>query len=256
MTMSIALSPSILQIEDMVADSPEIIYKVAEAIKSGGADYLHLDVMDQGTVQNSRFETPKKAGIVINACSKAGLALDVHLMVQDVSRFAVMYKGADIITFHPEYAGYKNTMHLMSRIRGDGSLVGIAMNPDVSVSDAIDPQYLSMADLLLFMTVQAGLGGQSFYTHGPKVLDVIYRCPTYAAQFQVDGGLKPDKDMLGECIDAGANNFVIGSGITRRCHEYFCDGILKAGIEALEEDTLLARNSLMEAYGNSKPKIL
>lgn len=244
--MRMILSPSILQIEDIVSESPEILDGALAAIKEGGADSVHVDVMDHDAVQSNRFETAAKARNMISSCKKAGLTLDTHLMVRDVSRYAAWYRGAEIITFHPEYSGYKNTLHMISEIRNAGSLVGIAMNPSDSIR--MNKQYLGIADLLLFMTVQAGAGGQSFEKYGPMVLDIISKCPTYTAQVQIDGGIKPDISLLRHCIDAGANNFVIGSGITQRCHDFLREGKTLAGLAALKDDTSYARKMLAVAF--------
>ena len=171
-----------------------------------GADYIHVDVMDGQFVPNITLGP----NIVSAIRPVTDLPLDVHLMVQEPERFieAFAEAGADILTIHQE-----STVHIhrgMQMIKNAGVKAGVVINPGTPVS-AIE-HVLSMADLVLIMTVNPGFGGQAFLPEClTKVaqLDALRKEKGYSYEIEIDGGV--DDNTAKSCVDAGADVLVAGS---------------------------------------------
>ncbi|MEA5012675.1 MAG: ribulose-phosphate 3-epimerase [Angelakisella sp.] len=197
------ISPSVL-----AADFANLAQE-AKAVKDGGADMLHLDVMDGHFVPNISFGMP-----VIASIRKAtDLFLDVHIMISDPQRYAedLVKAGADLITFHVEAEG--DPANTISKIKSLGCKVGISLSPATPVEEVLP--YVGQVDLVLVMTVVPGFGGQKFREDMcPKmkaIADEAKRLGHKDLLIQVDGGIDPGTAPV--CAAHGANCFVAGSSI-------------------------------------------
>ena len=200
---TVTLSPSILD-----ADFTRL-GEAVRAAEAGGADCLHLDVMDGHFVPNISFGLP----IVRDVHAITRLPLDVHLMIENPDRYldAFAKAGADRLTVHIE-TGYHlhRTLHA---IRDLGVSPGIALNPATPLS-AVE-ETLPYVDRVLVMTVNPGFGGQKFIEAS---LDRVRRLRAMlmerrlGAQIQVDGGIEP-KRTAPQVVRAGATNLVVGSAV-------------------------------------------
>lgn len=169
-----------------------------------GARAVHVDVMDAHFVPNLTI-----GPVVIEALRRnTGLSLDVHLMMSDPLRYAADYRqaGADEITIHVEAVGQRRIERAISDLRALGCSVGLAFNPDT------DPRlwfkWFHLVDLVMFMTVYPGFGGQAFI---PEVRDFIRdtRAAFPLLPIQVDGGINRTTVPL-VCAD-GATRLVCGN---------------------------------------------
>lgn len=198
----IKIAPSILS-----ADFARLGDEV-RAIDAGGADYVHVDVMDGHFVPNITI------GPLIVAALRpvTSLPLDVHLMIENPDQYipAFAEAGADIIVVHAEA-----TTHLhrtVQLIKSLGKKAGVSLNPGTSLS-ALD-MILPDIDLALLMTVNPGFGGQSFIENClPKITALRQRISQLGlnVELQVDGGVNVDN--IGEIAAAGADVFVAGSAV-------------------------------------------
>lgn len=200
--MSVKLAPSIL-----TADFGRIAEQV-RAAEEGGADYIHLDVMD------GRFVPPITFGpAVVDAVRRATrLPLDVHLMIDEPERQFEAFSevGADIINFHVEASHHSD--RLLRKIQSLGRRAGICLNPAtplVAVDDVLD-----VADQVMVMTINPGWGGQELI---PSMLGKVRRLREMldarglAPDIEVDGGVKTHN--VGSCLRAGAGVLVCGSSV-------------------------------------------
>ncbi len=196
------LAPSILS-----ADLLNLQSQVT-ACQSGGADMIHVDVMDGQFVPNITM-----GPVLVNAVNKVtDLPLDVHLMIENPDNFIdeFVQAGADYLTVHQEAA-----VHLDRTIQKINSLdvkSGISLNPATSV-DTIK-WILSEVDLVLIMSVNPGFGGQKFIPYileKIKELDKLRQQGNYDFSIQVDGGI--NQDNANSIVDAGADILVAGSAI-------------------------------------------
>ncbi|GAE24203.1 ribulose-phosphate 3-epimerase [Halalkalibacter wakoensis JCM 9140] len=180
-------------------------------VENGGADYIHVDVMDGHFVPNITI-----GPLVVEAIRPiTKLPLDVHLMIENPDRYVTQFAqaGADIITVHVEACTHLHrTIHL---IKEQGVKAGVVVNPATPV-EWIEP-VLEDIDLVLLMTVNPGFGGQSFIESVlPKIERVAHLVKTKGLQveIEVDGGV--NEKTAKKCVEAGANVLVAGSAIYNR----------------------------------------
>ena len=155
---NIQISPSILS-----ADFSQLGSEI-KRLEEGGADMIHVDVMDGHFVPNLTIGPP-----VIKALRKhCSLKFDVHLMISPVHKYIDAYAdaGADIITIHPEATD--NLENSIKKIKDKNKKVGVSLNPETKIDLIID--FLNQIDLVLIMSVNPGFGGQKFM---PEVLQKI-----------------------------------------------------------------------------------
>ena len=196
------LSPSILA-ADFVNLERDI-----RALKTAGADYVHVDVMDGLFVPNISIGFPVVAAIR----GITDLPLDVHLMIDRPIRYVERFckAGADILTIHIEADTEENTIEALKIIRACGVKAAISVKPKTS-AEAVLP-YLELCDLILVMTVEPGFGGQSFMADMmPKVTKIRSYIDekNTACELEVDGGVNVETAKI--CTAAGANVLVAGS---------------------------------------------
>jgi ribulose-phosphate 3-epimerase len=198
----IQISPSILS-----ADFSQLGNEI-KRLEEGGADMIHVDVMDGHFVPNLTIGPP-----VIKALRKqCSIKFDVHLMISPVHKYIEAYAnaGADIITIHPEAT--ENLEESISKIKSLNKKVGVSLNPE-SKLDLIT-NYLEKIDLVLIMSVNPGFGGQKFM---PEVLDKIKQLKEIKSKrnmnfdIEIDGGINFDNCQ--SAIDAGANILVSGTTV-------------------------------------------
>jgi ribulose-phosphate 3-epimerase len=198
----IQISPSILS-----ADFSQLGNEI-KRLEEGGADMIHVDVMDGHFVPNLTIGPP-----VIKALRKqCSIKFDVHLMISPVHKYIEAYAdaGADIITIHPEAT--ENLEESISKIKSLNKKVGVSLNPE-SKLDLIT-NYLEKIDLVLIMSVNPGFGGQKFM---PEVLDKVKQLKEIKSKknmnfdIEIDGGI--DFDNCQSAIEAGANILVSGTTV-------------------------------------------
>lgn len=198
----VKIAPSILS-----ADFSRLGEEI-RAIEAGGADYVHVDVMDGHFVPNITI-----GPLVVEAVRKVtSLPLDVHLMIENPDRYIPDFAkaGADILTVHQETVPHLH--RTVQLIRSLGKKAGVSINPATPVAtlDLI----LDDLDLVLVMSVNPGFGGQSFI---PSCLGKIAALRQTIAErglkleLEVDGGVKTDN--IGRIVAAGADVLVAGSAV-------------------------------------------
>ncbi|USK35658.1 ribulose-phosphate 3-epimerase [Bacillus sp. F19] len=198
----IKIAPSILS-----ADFSRLGAEI-EDVERGGADYIHVDVMDGHFVPNITI-----GPLIVDAIRPVTkLPLDVHLMIENpdafIGPFAKM--GADIISVHAEACPHLH--RTIQLIKSEGVKAGVVLNPHTP-ADVIK-HVLDDLDLVLLMTVNPGFGGQSFiHSVLPKITEVAEMVKERGLQteIEVDGGVNAETAKL--CIEAGANVLVAGSAI-------------------------------------------
>ncbi len=198
----VKIAPSILS-----ADFSRLGEQVAEA-EAGGADYIHVDVMDGHFVPNLTIGPP-----VVQAIKRrTDLPLDVHMMVSNPQDLIsdVAAAGADIITVHVEST--RHLHRLVHQVKGLGARAGVALNPGTPVSDI--EEILPYLDLVLVMSVNPGFGGQDFIG---GMVDKVAKVRAMldeqglTAELEVDGGIRPDRART--VVEAGATVLVAGSAV-------------------------------------------
>ena len=214
----IQISPSILS-----ADFSQLGNEI-KRLEDGGADMIHVDVMDGHFVPNLTIGPP-----VIKALRNyTKLPFDVHLMIAPVHKYIKNYAeaGADIITIHPEATD--NLKESISHIKELGKKVGVSLNPNTKID--IIKEFFSEINLILIMSVHPGFGGQKFM---PEVLVKIKELKkikdkqNFNFDIEVDGGINFDNSKL--AIEAGANILVSGTTIFKNNN-----GNIKKNIDTLK----------------------
>lgn len=199
----------------MIKIAPSILSanfaKLGEEIKEveqGGADYIHVDVMDGHFVPNITI-----GPLIVEAIKPVtSLPLDVHLMIENPDLYIPTFAkaGATIITVHQEACPHLH--RTIQLIKSHDVKAGVALNPATPVA-MIEP-ILSEIDLALIMTVNPGFGGQSFIDLTlPKIkeLAAIKQQHSYTFEIEVDGGV--NRETASACVAAGAEVLVAGSAI-------------------------------------------
>ena len=214
----IQISPSILS-----ADFSQLGNEI-KRLEDGGADMIHVDVMDGHFVPNLTIGPP-----VIKALKKqTSIIFDVHLMISPVHKYIEAYSdaGADIITIHPEAT--EDLKVSISKIKKLKKKVGVSLNPETKIDTILN--VLDQIDLVLIMSVNPGFGGQKFMPEVlTKVRDLkkIQKEKELNFDIEIDGGINFENSK--EAINAGVNILVSGTTIFKSNN-----GDVKKNIELLK----------------------
>ena len=198
----IQISPSILS-----ADFSQLGNEI-KRLEEGGADMIHVDVMDGHFVPNLTMGPP----IIKSLRQYTNLPFDVHLMISPVHKYIKDYAdaGADIITIHPEAT--KDLKSSIEHIKSLNKKVGVSLNPETKIN--LITTLIDKIDLVLIMSVNPGFGGQKFM---PEVLDKVRQLKkiqfekNMSFDIEIDGGINFDNCQL--AIEAGANILVSGTTV-------------------------------------------
>lgn len=200
--MMIKIAPSILS-----ADFSRLGEEIKD-VEKGGADYIHVDVMDGHFVPNITI-----GPLIVEAIRPiTSLPLDVHLMIENPDQYipAFAKAGADIITVHVEACPHLH--RTIQLIKSQGIKAGVVLNPHTPVS--MIEHVLEDIDMVLLMTVNPGFGGQKFIhsvlSKIKQVADMV-RERNLQVEIEVDGGVNVETAKL--CVEAGANVLVAGSAV-------------------------------------------
>ena len=214
----IQISPSILS-----ADFSQLGNEIKK-LEDGGADMIHVDVMDGHFVPNLTIGPP-----VIKALKKqSSMLFDVHLMISPVHKYIESYSkaGADIITIHPEATD--DLQSSISKIKSLNKKVGVSLNPETKIDVIMN--YLEQINLVLIMSVNPGFGGQKFMPEvliKVKALKKIQEEKGLDFDIEIDGGINFDNSKI--AIEAGANILVSGTTVFKSNN-----GDIKKNIELLK----------------------
>jgi len=194
------IAPSIL--------SADFAHLADEAAAVVGADWLHVDVMDNHFVPNLTLGLP----VVQSLLKATDIPMDCHLMITDPDRWAIGYAeaGAYNVTVHAEAVA--DPISMAANLRAAGSMAGLSLKPGTDLDDWTE--VLRYYDILLVMTVEPGFGGQSFM---PEMMSKVRRARSLVdtghltVVVQVDGGI--GAETIEQAAEAGADCFVAGSAV-------------------------------------------
>lgn len=210
------LAPSVL-----AADFGKLGEDVKKAVE-GGAEYIHLDVMDGAFVPSISFGMP----VIASLRGYTDQVFDVHMMVEDPGRYIDDMKraGADIITVHQEACTHLD--RVIGQIRAAGCKAGVALNPATPIHtlDCV----LDQLDMILIMSVNPGFGGQKFIPYTLEKVRALRKkldCLGLDLDIQVDGGV--NMDTVRPLMEAGANVLVAGSAVFKGDIRANVEGFMK-----------------------------
>ncbi|HEY0971473.1 MAG TPA: ribulose-phosphate 3-epimerase [Gemmatimonadales bacterium] len=200
--MPVRIAPSILS-----ADFARLADEIAMC-EAGGADWIHVDVMDGRFVPNLTFG----AKVIETVRRLTDLPIDVHLMVVEPENYLDSFAkaGANVLTIHTEVSPHLHRQ--LGRIRELGCMAGAVINPATPLD--MVREVAADLDLLLIMSVNPGFGGQSFI---PSSIDRLRRARRMLdetgsrAVLEVDGGI--NRETIRDCWRAGADTFVAGNAV-------------------------------------------
>lgn len=222
--MMIKIAPSIL-----AADFAKLGEEVKE-VEAAGAELIHIDVMDGHFVPNISF-----GAIALEAIRPLStLPMDVHLMIENPDQYIEQFAkaGADYITVHVEAC--RHLHRTIQLIRSFGVKPGVVLNPHTPIESIL--HILEDVDMVLFMTVNPGFGGQKFISSVlPKIeaLSSIIKERGLEIDIEIDGGITAE--TIVPCVKAGANIFVAGSAIySKEDRAAALQEIKQAGLAAIQ----------------------
>ena len=214
----IQISPSILS-----ADFSQLGNEI-KRLEEGGADMIHVDVMDGHFVPNLTIGPPAIKALR----NHTKLPFDVHLMISPVHKYIKDYAnaGADIITIHPEATD--NLVNSINLIKDLKKKVGVSLNPDTEIDVIIN--LLDQIDLVLIMSVFPGFGGQKFMPEVVKKIEELNEIKMekdLKYNIEVDGGINFSNNKI--VLNAGANILVSGTTVFKENN-----GDIKKNIDSLK----------------------